>query len=112
MDFAVQPKRNADGCLRPRLMQDGDLVIVYERHDSLDHLYLKAGTKLCNRFGTFHHDDIIGRPFGSRVYSISSSGGYLILLEPTPELWGPAVHVRTFYALLSYPTDLIILNCS
>lgn len=99
MDFPVQSKRNADGCLRPRLMQAGDLVILYERHDSLSYFYLEEKGSITNRFGYFKHEDMIGRPFGSRIYSRNvNNGGYIYLLEPTPELWGQAMKV--VYALI------------
>lgn len=77
---------------RPRIMKAGDLVIVYERHDQLDHVYLKPGKVYDNRFGNFHHDDIIGKPFGSKIQSRSTQG-FIYVLEPTPELWSIAVHV-------------------
>ena len=77
---------------RPRLMKPGDLVIVYERHDQLDHIYLKRGKVYDNRFGSFHHDDMIGKPFGSRIKS-RHTPGFVHILEPTPELWSSAVHV-------------------
>lgn len=98
MDFPVHSQRNSDGCLRPRLMQVGDLVIIYERHDSLSYFFLEEGGSITNRFGYFKHEDMIGRPFGSRVYSRNSTGqcGYVYLLEPTPELWGQAMKVSLF----------------
>ena len=34
-----------------KIMKDGDLVIIYERHDSLDHLYLKQDMIFKNKFG-------------------------------------------------------------
>lgn len=77
---------------KPRLMQNGDLVIVYERHDSLEHFYLNANTIFNNKYGTFPHNDMIGKPFGSKIHSRSTSG-WLYILEPTPELWSSAVHV-------------------
>ena len=80
---------------RPKLMRSGDLVIVYERHDSLDHFYLKFGGMFNNKFGSFHHNDMIGKPFGTKISSRSSSG-WIYLLEPTPELWSNAVHVRMY----------------
>lgn len=52
---------------RRRPFQAGDLAIVVERHDSYVPVYLRAGEKHMNRFGAFHHDDIIGRPFGAKV---------------------------------------------
>ncbi len=53
-------------------MSEGDVVIAYERHDQLEHFILKEGDIYQNRFGTFHHSDMIGKPFGSKVDSRSS----------------------------------------
>jgi hypothetical protein len=52
---------------RGHLVKEGDLVIVMERHDSMSAIYAKAGETFQNRFGAFHHDDIIGQPYGSKV---------------------------------------------
>lgn len=52
---------------RRRPFQAGDLAIVAERHDSFVPIYLTPGEKHMTRFGAFHHDDILGRPFGARV---------------------------------------------
>ena len=78
----------------PRFMKNGDLIVAYERHDSMDHFYLEAGKILNNKFGAFHHNDFIGKSFGSRIRS-RSTAGWLYALEPTPELWSLAVHVCT-----------------
>jgi tRNA methyltransferase complex GCD14 subunit len=78
----------------PRLMQHGDLTIIYERHDSLNHVYLSRGEILNNKFGAFYHDDLIGRPFGSKIVSRNTTG-WMYALEPSPELWSLAVHTRT-----------------
>lgn len=98
MNF-VKKTANSDGedldYRRPKLMKAGDLVIVYERHDALNHFYLKEGDIFNNRFGAFHHNDIIGRPFGSKVQSRRVNGGYVYILEPTPELWSLALHVSS-----------------
>jgi tRNA (adenine57-N1/adenine58-N1)-methyltransferase len=73
-------------------MEDGDLVVVYERHDALDHFYIRKGQIFQNKFGAFYHSDFIGKPFGSKVYSRTKSK-WIYALEPTPELWNAAVHV-------------------
>lgn len=77
-----------------KTMKDGDLVILYMGHTSLDHCYLKEGEVHQNKFGAFHHSDIIGHPFGSRIHSRSSSG-YIYVLEPSPELWSLALDVSS-----------------
>ena len=89
MDFTKEHSHS-----HPKVIEEGDLVVVYERHDSLDHLFIKKGSILQNKFGTFPHDDMIGRPFGSKIQSRSSSG-WIYILEPTPELWSMAVHVSS-----------------
>jgi hypothetical protein len=44
--------------------------------------------------GAFHHSDFVGKQFGSKIYSRSSSG-WIYCLKPTPELWSLALHTRT-----------------
>ncbi len=78
-----------------RLMKPGDMVITYERHDSMSHVYLEEGKIFNNKFGCFHHDDFINQPFGSKILSRSTSG-WLYALEANPSLWAPAINVRPF----------------
>jgi len=79
-----------------KLIQSNDLVIIYERHNQLTHLYVKQGIENIyqNKYGAFYHDDIIDKPFGSRIYS-RSTAGWIYVLEPTPELWSLALNTRT-----------------
>ncbi|KAG0476891.1 hypothetical protein HPP92_013732 [Vanilla planifolia] len=76
-----------------RCISDGDLVIVYERHDSMKAVQVKIGSEFQNRYGAFKHADWIGKPFGSKVFS--SKGGFVHLLFPTPELWTLSLNHRT-----------------
>lgn len=76
-----------------RQICDGDLVIVYERHDIMKAVKVRCGSELQNRFGVFKHSDWIGKPFGSKVRS--SKGGFVYLLAPTPELWTLVLSHRT-----------------
>ncbi len=48
--------------------------------------------KFGNRFGTFHHRDIIGKQFGSKI---SSKNGYIYVLKPTPTLITASLPHRT-----------------
>ena len=80
--------------LAKNIIQEGDLVILYERHDALDQMVCKRGEVLQNRFGKFYHDDIIGKPFGTCIKSYYNEG-YLYVLRPTPELWSGAAVRRT-----------------
>ncbi|KAF8037573.1 hypothetical protein BT93_B0454 [Corymbia citriodora subsp. variegata] len=76
-----------------KLIADGDLVIVYEKHDTMKAVNVCEGSIFQNRFGVFKHSDWIGKPFGSKVYSNKS--GYVYLLAPSPELWTLVLSHRT-----------------
>lgn len=54
-----------DGCIR-----EGSHVILYATRDNIDSIIIKKGAQFNNKHGHFAHDDMIGRPFGSRVRSI------------------------------------------
>ncbi|KAJ1636634.1 tRNA methyltransferase complex GCD14 subunit-domain-containing protein, partial [Pavlovales sp. CCMP2436] len=76
-----------------RAIRAGDLVILDEG-DKLAQLYLKAGDVLQNRYGSFRHDELIGRPFGHKAVS-SNGKGFVHVLAPTPELWSLSLSHRT-----------------
>lgn len=76
-----------------RRIGEGDLVIVYERHDKIKAVKVQKGSDFQNRFGVFKHSDWIGKHFGSKV--LSNKGGYVYLLAPTPELWTLVLSHRT-----------------
>lgn len=84
-----------------KLIAEGDLVIVYERHDTMKAVNVCKGSVFQNRFGVFKHSDWIGLPFGSKVYSNRSR--YVYLLAPSPELWTLVLSHRT---QILYITDI------
>lgn len=77
-------------------IQEGDLVVIQENFNSLDFVYCKSGEIYRNRNGSFPHDDIIGKPYGTKLRS-QDFGGYAFcyLLKPTPELWTQSLNHRT-----------------
>lgn len=50
-----------------RIIEEGDLVLLYENHESINPIYIKKGQIYNNRYGHFHHDDMIGKEYGSLV---------------------------------------------
>lgn len=50
-----------------KYMRCNDLIIIYINHVTLDHLYLEKDKIYNNKFGSFNHNDFIGKPFGSKV---------------------------------------------
>jgi len=85
-------------CPGPKIVEADDFVILFERHDKMHGLRMVHGETIQNRFGLFHHTDVIGQPFGSRVFSRSpgaNGSGFMWILPPTPELWTIALPHRT-----------------
>jgi tRNA (adenine57-N1/adenine58-N1)-methyltransferase len=78
-----------------RVIRLGCLVIVFLAHDDLAHVYVKEGEILNNKWGSFHHNDIIGKSFGAHWKSRARGGGWVYALAPTPELWAMALPHRT-----------------
>lgn len=87
----------------------GDLVILFETHKSVTYAYVKENEIFQNRFGAFHHNDMIGKPFGCKVPSRISKG-FMYLLAPTPELWSKALKHRT-QIIYTPDASAIIFNC-
>ncbi|OQR94646.1 tRNA (adenine-N(1)-)-methyltransferase catalytic subunit [Achlya hypogyna] len=76
------------------IVEVGDLVILYETHNSVTYAFMEKDAVYQNRHGAFHHNDMIGHRYGTKVYSRMSKG-YIYILSPTPELWSKALRHRT-----------------
>lgn len=55
------------GALSAPAIRSGDMVVFFEGREAIGFDRMKAkGIWQC-RHGAFHHDEIVGKPFGSRV---------------------------------------------
>ena len=50
-------------------IDNGSLVLVYESHDTIKPVHVTPGACYQNKYGTFWHDQWLGRPYGSKVQS-------------------------------------------
>ena len=75
------------------LIEDGDTVIV-RREATLEPLVMKAGAQHQLTCGLYRHSDVIGQPYGCKIYSHNKKG-HATFLYPTPELWTLALPHRT-----------------
>lgn len=50
-----------------RTIQSGSQVVLYGNRENIDQITVQPGGIFNNRFGHFHHDDLIGKEFGSKV---------------------------------------------
>lgn len=49
------------------IINEGDIVIIYESNTKLSQIKIHKGDSFQNKFGFFYHDEFIGRPYGSKV---------------------------------------------
>ncbi|KAJ3099191.1 tRNA (adenine(58)-N(1))-methyltransferase catalytic subunit trmt61a [Phlyctochytrium planicorne] len=72
----------------------GDVVIAYMSPEAMAVVQVAEGQTYNNRYGTFKHDEMIGKGWGSLMYSHNKKGT-IYLLHPTPELWTQVLNHRT-----------------
>jgi tRNA (adenine57-N1/adenine58-N1)-methyltransferase len=90
-------------------IREGDLVVLFGGKDDMHSIRIARNQIFNGRFGHFHHNDLIGLPYGSRVYSKKGAQGHMLALLPTADLWSSVLRHRT---QILYPTDnsVIIFN--
>lgn len=84
---------------------NGDHVVLWGSYTQIFGVTLQAGAITNNRFGNFHHDDLIGCPYGSKVRP-RKGGGWLALLRASPELISLSLVHRT---QIIYHADISLL---
>ncbi|KEG11183.1 putative tRNA methyltransferase complex subunit [Trypanosoma grayi] len=100
--------------LAPRgaVAAEGDVVLVLRGHLNVTPLLLRRGEVLHCREGKFRHDDIIGRPLGTRVEGRSNikddtrAVPTILVLQSSADLWTLAVPHRT---QIIYDTDIAVI---
>ncbi|EGD72911.1 tRNA (adenine-N(1)-)-methyltransferase catalytic subunit TRMT61A [Salpingoeca rosetta] len=90
------------------VIEDGDTVIVkYAQHSSF--VVVEKGKDFHNKHGRFLFDDMIGKPFGSRIYASDrgSLRSYIYAMHPTPEYWTEVLPHRT---QIIYASDISMVT--
>lgn len=64
----------------------GDLVIVFESRDSIKYTIINQGERIQNKYGSFKHDNIVGKSFGSKIMS-QKGDSYITILSFLTNLW-------------------------
>ncbi|XP_020505306.1 tRNA (adenine(58)-N(1))-methyltransferase catalytic subunit TRMT61A [Labrus bergylta] len=87
-------------------IQEGDIAIIYQSHDSMMPVKVQQGTQTQTRYGVIRHSsDLIGQRYGSKI--TCSKGGWVHVLHPTPELWTVTLPHRT---QILYTTDIATIT--
>ena len=89
---------------REDAIKAGDIVIVRSQN-VLKPLLIERDKRYQLTAGYFNHNDIIGKPFGCRMFSHNKKST-MTLLAPTPELWTLSLPHRT---QILYATDISLV---
>ena len=87
------------------VIAEGDTVIVRRENNTLEPLIIKQDAQYQLTAGLYRHNDIIGKPFGCKMYSHNKKN-VITLLAPTPELWTLSLPHRT---QILYSTDISLV---
>lgn len=89
---------------REDTIKEGDMVIV-RREGTLEPLVIQRDLQYQLTAGLFRHNDIIGKPFGCKMYSHNKKCT-ITILAPTPELWTLSLPHRT---QILYASDISLV---
>lgn len=98
------PKREAN---ENEIFKLGDIMLIYENKDKIKCLKLEKGKVFQNKYGSFKHEDIAGKPFGSRIIS-EKTKGFITALRFIPYLWERSISRLT--QILFNPDISVILT--
>ncbi|CAK0853024.1 unnamed protein product [Prorocentrum cordatum] len=100
------PARDAAAGSRPPSAPGaGDYIVLWGGYSSVSGAVLEHGAITNNRYGSFHHDDLIGQPYGSKVWS-RKGRAWLAMLRPSPEMLTQSLTHRT---QIIYHADISLL---
>mmetsp|Transcript_53327 Transcript_53327/g.114580 ORF Transcript_53327/g.114580 Transcript_53327/m.114580 type:complete len:358 (+) Transcript_53327:70-1143(+) len=85
--------------------REGDHVILWGGYSNISGVVLKSGAITNNRFGAFHHDDLLAQPYGSKVRT-RKGGQWMAMLRQSPELITQSLLHRT---QIIYHADISLL---
>jgi tRNA (adenine57-N1/adenine58-N1)-methyltransferase len=85
----------------------GEVILIYENKETIKCLTLEKGKVFQNKFGAFKHDDIVGKPYGSKIVS-EKTKGFITALRFVPYLWEKSISRLT--QILFNPDISIILT--
>eukprot|EP00274_Cyanoptyche_gloeocystis_P005717 CAMPEP_0196657826 /NCGR_PEP_ID=MMETSP1086-20130531/25926_1 /TAXON_ID=77921 /ORGANISM="Cyanoptyche gloeocystis , Strain SAG4.97" /LENGTH=330 /DNA_ID=CAMNT_0041991125 /DNA_START=60 /DNA_END=1048 /DNA_ORIENTATION=- len=86
-------------------IQEGSSVYLYENYETIHPIIIRKGSIFQCRFGAFHHADLIGLRYGSKIFARTGMG-WMYCLAPTAELWTIALTHRT---QILYAVDISIV---
>ncbi|KAH9280778.1 tRNA (adenine(58)-N(1))-methyltransferase catalytic subunit TRMT61A [Echinococcus granulosus] len=92
---SLQPKRP----FRKNIAAEGDTVIVTYCKNEIQLIKLRRGATTQSKCGAIKHNDVIGKPYGSRI---ATSVGRVNILALDPAIWAISVPHRT---QIIYPID-------
>ena len=72
----------------------GDLIVIYENVESIKYFTLEKGKVFQNRFGSFKHDDMVNKYFGSKIYN-NKKEKYITILSFVPNIWERCINKMT-----------------